>query len=388
MTGRTTLVLTQETAETIEQQGGITTLQLRPVLGDDYTVIGHLDTPHDTVSLTVAGGDADADITIDWAAGRVTGAVPHPDGSTRRVDVLRIVGDRVQVLLGDERQNLANLFHRQVLALGADGQLVLGCMHIGVVGAGGTGSAVSEQLVRLGVGRITVIDPDIITETNVTRVWGSTLDDVDGPKVNIVARSAATIGVGTIVTPIQDTIAHEAAARALRHCDVVFGCTDDNVGRLVLSRLAYIHLIPVLDMGVRIDTNGVRVTAIDARITYMTPGSACLDCRGWIDHERLAAEALPEDERIALEAEGYVVGLGDPDPAVVPYTTAVAAHAVGDLLSRLFGFGPVPNDQIIQFHAHTIRTPGRRPREGHFCTDPFYVGAGDLDPFLDRPWPS
>jgi hypothetical protein len=386
MTGRTTLVLTQETAGTIKQQGDTTTLHLRSVLGDDYTVIGHLATPHETTSVTV-GGD-DAGISIDWDAGHVTGAVPHPDGGSRRLDVVRVVGDRIQILLDDERKNLAELFHRQVLALGADGQLVLGRMHIGVVGAGGTGSAVCEQLIRLGVGRITVIDPDVITDTNVTRVWGSTLDDADTPKVNIVARSAATIGLGTLVTPIHDTIANETSARALRHCDVVFACTDDNLGRLVLSRLAYIHLIPVLDMGVRIDTNGDRVTAIDARITYMAPGSACLDCRGWIDHERLAAEALPGDERIALEAEGYVVGLGEPDPAVVPYTTAVAAHAVGDLLSRLFGFAPVPNDQIIQFHAHTIRTPGRRPRDGHFCTDPLYVGAGDLDPFLDRPWAS
>lgn len=386
MTGRTTLVLAHETAEMIKQQGGSMTLQLRPVLGDDYTVVGHLTTPHETTSVTI-GGD-DADISVDWTVGRVTGAVPQPDGSTRQLDVMRVVGDRIQILLNNEGKDLSDVFHRQVLALGADGQLVLGRMHIGVVGAGGTGSAVCEQLIRLGIGRITVIDPDVTTGTNVTRVWSSTLDDVGAPKVNIVARSANTIGMGTTVTPIHTTIANEGAARALRHCDVVFGCTDDNVGRLVLSRLAYIHLIPILDMGVRIDTDGDRVTAIDARITYMAPGSACLDCRGWIDHERLAAEALPDDERTALEAEGYVVGLGDPDPSVVPYTTAVAAHAVGDLLNRLFGFAPVANDQIIQFHAHTIRTPGRRPREGHFCTDPFFVGAGDLDPFLDRPWAS
>lgn len=386
MTRRTTLVLAHDTAETIKGHDGITTLHLRPVVGDNYTVIGHLDTPHESLGITIGG--ADADITVDWTAGTITGTVPHPDGTPRRLDTLRVVGDRIHILLGDERKDLADLFGRQVLALGADGQLVLGHMRIGVVGAGGTGSAVCEQLIRLGVGHITVIDPDAITDTNVTRVWGSTLDDVDVPKVDIVARKAATIGTGTAVTAIHDTIANQAAAQALRHCDVIFGCTDDNVGRLVLSRLAYIHLIAVLDMGVRIATDGAHVTAIDARITYMAPGSACLDCRGWIDHERLAAEALPDDERAALEPEGYVVGLGDPDPSVVPYTTAVAAHAVGDLLNRLFGFAPAPNDQILQFHAHTIRTPARPAKDGHFCTDSFFIGAGDLDPFLDRPWAS
>jgi hypothetical protein len=386
MTSRTTLVLAHDTAETIKSHGGATTLLLRPVVGDDYTVIGRLDTVHESLAVTIGGGDAD--ITVNWTEGRVTGTVPHPDGTERHLDAVRLVGDRIHILLGDERKDLADLFGRQVLAFGADGQLVLGHMHIGVVGAGGTGSAVCEQLIRLGVGHITVIDPDIITDTNVTRVWGSTLDDIDVRKVDIVARSAATIGTGTTVTAVHDTIANEAAARALRHCDVIFGCTDDNVGRLVLSRLAYIHLIPVLDMGVRIDTDGDHITAIDARITYMAPGSACLDCRGWIDHERLAAEALPDDEGAALEAEGYVIGLGEPDPSVIPYTTVVAAHAVADLLNRLFGFSPAPNDQILQFHAHTIRTPGRPARDGHFCTDPFFIGAGELDPFLDRPWAS
>lgn len=386
MTARTTLVLTDATAETIKQERGATMLQLRPVVDGDYTVLGHLATPHESMDVTI-GGD-DADITVDWTAGRVAGRVPHPDGSSHRLDALRVVGDRIRILLHDENKDLADLFGRQVLALGLDGQLVLRRMRVGVVGAGGTGSAVCEQLIRLGVGHITVIDPDVITETNVTRVWGSTLDDVEAPKVGIVARSASMIGLGTKVTAIHDTVANEAAARALRHCDVVFGCTDDNVGRLVLSRLAYIHLVPVVDMGVRIDTDGTHVTAIDARITYMAPGSACLDCRGWIDHERLAAEALPDDERTALEAEGYVVALGDPDPSVVPYTTAVAAQAVSDLLSRLFGFASVPNDLVIQFHAHAIRTPGRAAQDDHFCTDPFFIGAGDLDPFLDRPWAS
>lgn len=384
MSGRVTLVLTEPDLEAL-QRGEVQQLRLRTVIGgDDYTVIGHMTGDG---GLTASVGPGGHLVVADDPLA-VRGSVPHPDGTMKTVDVVRVVGERITMFVGDVSEDLATTFDRQVLALGVEGQRVLRRLHVGVVGASGTGSPVCEQLIRLGVGRITAIDPDVLTRTNITRVWNSTMYDEGVAKVVIVDRTANSIGIGTEVTAIQDTIASQEAARALRHCDVVFGCTDDNVGRLVLSRLAYIYLVPVVDMGIRIDTDDGRVIGIDGRITYMAPGSPCLKCQGWIDFDRLAAEELPEDERDDLVAEGYVVDLDEPDPSVITYTTAVAAHAVSDLLARLFGFGEVPNNRIIQFHTNAIRTPGQAAQVGCFCVDTNLRGAGDLDPFLDRPWAS
>ena len=389
MIPRTTIVLIAADAAVLAATTTPVTLHLRTAAdeGGALTAIGHLSTTLNCTSITI--GPSDADVTVDWSAGRVAGGIPQPDGSVRPIDLLRVVGDRITLLLAGDGDDVAEIFDRQVRALSDEGQRVLRQLHVGVVGAGGTGSAVCEQLIRLGVGHLTVIDHDVITDTNVTRVWGSTIDDVGTPKVAIVTRSAAAIGLGTTVTPVHDSIANEQAAKALRHCDVILGCTDDNVGRLVLCRLAYVYVIPVIDMGVQIDTHDDgRVTAIDGRVTYMVPGLPCLDCRGWIDHERLDAEEIPDDELAELEADGYVVGLDNPDPSVIPYTTAVAAQAIADLLARLFGLSQVPADQILQFHAHQVRTPGRASHPDHFCVDPHLIGAGDLEPFLDRPWTS
>jgi molybdopterin/thiamine biosynthesis adenylyltransferase len=145
-----------------------------------------------------------------------------------------------------------SVFDRQIRAFGSAGQHLLAHLRVGVVGAGGTGSAVCEQLIRLGVGEITVIDDDVINDdgSNVTRVWGSTMADIGMPKVDIVARTAAHIGFSTRINPIKGTINDEANARELRHCDVIFGCTDDNRGRMTLSRIGTWYLIPVIDMGV------------------------------------------------------------------------------------------------------------------------------------------
>ena len=43
------------------------------------------------------------------------------------------------------------------------------------------------------------------------------------------------------------------AVTPLKACDVIFGCTDDHDGRLMLNRLAYFYLIRVIDMGLAID---------------------------------------------------------------------------------------------------------------------------------------
>jgi hypothetical protein len=389
---RTTLALTESILEQMVRAGS-GALRLGHAAGEDYTAIGQRLT-EDTQELHVEFGPAPAQgLTInsdgDGDGVSLSGEVPHPDGRWLPIDAVRIVGERIEIQMPGPAPTVRTAFDRQIRAFGAAGQEVLGRLHIGVVGAGGTGSAVCEQLIRLGVGHITVIDHDLITETNVTRVWVSTSADVGVAKVQIVARSAEEIGFGTEVTAIVGKITDQDPARALRHCDVIFGCTDDNLGRTVLARLAYMYLIPVFDMGVKIDAAEGAVVGIDGRLTYMAPGLPCLVCRGWIDLDQATAEGLPEAERTALAAEGYVAGLGEPDPSVIAYTTAVAAHAVSDLLARLFRFGdsPPPN-QLLQFHNHSTRTPGGAATPGHFCCDPDLIGCGDLPRFLNRGWVS
>ncbi len=67
----------------------------------------------------------------------------------------------------------AGLYDRQVRAFGGGLQTALGGLRVGLAGAGGTGSAVAEQLARLGVADVTVFDPDVLSASNTTRVYGS-----------------------------------------------------------------------------------------------------------------------------------------------------------------------------------------------------------------------
>jgi molybdopterin/thiamine biosynthesis adenylyltransferase len=307
-----------------------------------------------------------------------------------RLDRIRIIGRRFRFLDAVDAAAPApppTVFERQVRAFGHELQQLLGTLTAGVAGFGGTGSSVGQQLIRLGLGKVIVADDDIVTDTNVTRIHGSRLADAGTPKADLARDTLEAIGFGS-VEPISDAITVERVARHLRSCDVVFCCTDDHAGRLVLARLAACYRIPVIDMGVRLGADGGVLTEIVGRVSVVTPGAACGICTGTIDPVIAAVEMLTPEERERRAADGYIPDLDVIDPAVITYTTLVASIAVNELLERLIGFGvdPPPDETIILGHDRYLSTRTIAPRLGHFCSDPAVIGSGDTIPFLGITW--
>ena len=387
---RNTVVLTAELYELACRAEAGTQLIAQTVRGGEHlTLLGHrLDDDPSSDEVAILLGPAG----LDLSAGHVCGLVPGHSGEPTTIDAVRVVGDSWRLLLVETNATVPSIFDRQIRAFGSAGQHLLAHLRVGVVGAGGTGSAVCEQLIRLGVGEITVIDDDVINDdgSNVTRVWGSTMADIGMPKVSIVERTAEQIGFGTRINPIKGTVNDEATAQELRHCDVVFGCTDDNRGRMTLSRIATWYLIPVIDMGVKLSSSEGVLTNIDGRVTIIDHATGCLQCRGRIDAQVLQAEVLQPLEREARVAESYAVGLGERDPAVVAYTTSIAATAVAEFLARTIGLDTdrPSTELLVRFHQRSIGRSTRPAKPGHWCVDTANVGAGDTEPFLGTMWTS
>ena len=159
----------------------------------------------------------------------------------------------------------------------------------------------------------------------------------------------------------------------------------------MLWRLASYFLTPVIDCGVLLlssEPSGL-LEGINGRVAILTPGSACLICRGRVDQARAATELLTPEERTRRLDEGYAAALPGTEPAVVTFTTVVAAAAVTELLERLTGFGPepVPSELILRLHDREVSANRQAPRVGHYC-DPAAgkLGTGHAEPFLEQMW--
>ena len=321
-----------------------------------------------------------------------TGHVAADGGMRVTIDRMWLAGSRFRLTQADGTAlpTILERFDRNVRAFGPAIQGTLGQLRIVIVGCGGTGSSVAEQLVRLGVRSFLLIDPDVLSDSNVTRVYGSAPADVGKAKVEVLADHLKRIAPDVKIEAVQSMVTVAATAKRLIPYDLVFGCTDDNAGRLVLSRVPTFLLTPLIDCGVLLSSQeDGTLTGIDGRVTVVAPEHACLLCRGRIDVARAAAEFMDPHERRKLQHEGYAPALGQVEPAVVAFTTLVAATAVSEMLERLIGYGPEPRpgEVLLRLHERETSTNIATPRAGHYCSESSSkLGSGVGDAFLDLAW--
>ena len=79
---------------------------------------------------------------------------------------------------------------RQQVLIGQDAQVALNRAHVLIVGAGGLGCPVLQQLAAAGIGHITLIDDDEVALSNIHRQVLFGVDDVGQPKAAVAARRA------------------------------------------------------------------------------------------------------------------------------------------------------------------------------------------------------
>lgn len=268
-------------------------------------------------------------------------------GQTEAVGRVMVVGKRLRVFsLGVDHTEdpISEVYDRQVRAFGAEGHRRLARLTVGVVGLGGTGSLISQQLAHLGVGHVIAVDDDRLEGSNHSRVVGSTPADVEAntAKVEVAARLARSVNPDLRFEPIKGNITDERVARELRRCDLVFCCTDNQWSRAILNQLAQQYLIPVVDLGVRVVTKDeggeARVKNAGGRVFVIRPGQGCLFCIEAIRPRLVAQEALPPEERAKQVREGYIQGADVPDPAVISLNTVVAGLAATEFLDMVTGF--------------------------------------------------
>ncbi len=344
-------------------------------LSGQKEMVGHLSDVMPGVPYGALVQGQDAVLGQIWFAGQ---------NEPAQLDEIRVVGPVLQRIeasgrtapsLTGARSDPDQVHHRQVLAFGRVGQRQMETAKVGIVGLGGIGSMVAQELAYLGVRKFVLVDDDTVEETNLNRLVGVTAENIGEAKVEAAARHLKRIAPATKVEALRLQVRSSEALRALVKVDVMFGCVDTDSGRLILNELANTYMIPYVDCGVGIDVVDGRVVEAGGRVVVWVPGRPCLLCSKDIN-TRVAAEELESHEQQQFRRErGYVAGATVLEPAVISLNGIIASVATTEFLALVTGFRPSCHYNFYDMLEQ--RLVPRLVRSASRCPTCALVGTGD-----------
>lgn len=235
-----------------------------------------------------------------------------------------------------------NRFDRQVRSLGPEGQRRIAALRVGIVGLGGTGSQVVQQLAHLGARNFTLVEDDRVEVTNLPRLAGAGMMDAllrrrkTAVAKRVIRRLSRRVGV-SCTGPLRS----KRSLEALTEVDLIVGCVDNDGARLVLTELAAAHLVPYLDLGVGIESSPGEPGAVGGgRVAFYLPGRPCLACADDLDFAEAAEDLESEELRRVRIARGYAADRRV-EAALMPLNTAVVGLGMMELLAFATGVRPV-----------------------------------------------
>ncbi len=364
-----------------------------------YAAFSKTDDEGDKRLLPMIRGWIEADVPHGSAVmlpdGQIFGRVWAADNSFEPISCVSVIGDDLNFWYADAGSIEVPSFvasHAQAFDEGTIERLRR--LSVAVIGASGTGSPTVEQLVRLGVGEIIIVDDDTMEDRNVNRILNSTMDDAKQGrhKVDVLADSIERMGLGTKVIRINKNLWDDPETiRKVAQCDAVFGCMDTVDGRYLLNRLATYYLLPYFDIGIRLvaDADGPnkgRIREVCGTVHYLRPGRSSLMSRGLFTMEQVAAAGLrrtdPEAHAQQVK-DGYIAGVAGNRPAVISVNMFASSLAVSELLARLHPYREEPNARYasVEFSLASMELICD-PEEGICPILGGKVGLGDAKPLL------
>lgn len=134
--------------------------------------------------------------------------------------------------------------------IGGTGQVRLTQAHVALIGAGGIGCPAIQYLAAAGVGRLTLIDDDIVSLSNLQRqvLYGDA--DIGQPKVDAAARAIARLNPETGVTAHRSRIGAGNVAALLDGAHVVLDGSDNFATRLIVADHCHAARIPLVSAAI------------------------------------------------------------------------------------------------------------------------------------------
>lgn len=228
-------------------------------------------------------------------------------------------------------------YSRQTPWFSESGQRLIGSLKVGVVGAGGTGSQVIQQLAYLGVRHIVIVDDDIAELSNLNRLVTAKINDVGQAKAALAKRLVQSVAPDASVEVVLKRLQSKNALEVLKSVDVLFGCVDNDGARFILNQFSKVYHIPLFDIGTGIEMENGQVKAVGGRLCVVLPGGPCMICMNQIDIEEAKYFLSSTKERKVAAERGYIRGADVKAPSVAPLNGALASESVLEFCMYLSG---------------------------------------------------
>jgi len=213
-------------------------------------------------------------------------------------------------------------YSRQVMLeeIGYQGQLKLKQAKVCIVGVGGLGNPIVTRLAAMGVGKIRIVDRDIIELSNLHRQTMFNEDDVGQVKVETAAKKLRKLNADIVIEELPISINDYTALEVVDGCDVVVDALDSVNARYSLNKACIEKKIPFV--------TGAAVGVTGQCFTILPIQSACYHC---------LFPALDEDSMPTCSIEGV-------HPSIL---SIVGGIEVSEAVKVIMGKEPSLKDKVL-----------------------------------------
>jgi len=258
-------------------------VKISETMGDDFKrrVLNEDGTPRSLINIYINGKNAKFSSGLDTTLsdGDVINILPAVAGGSSGT------GEEVSDLSEKELDR----YSRQIMLeeIGYQGQLKLKQASVCVVGVGGLGNPIVTRLAAMGVGKIRIVDRDVIELSNLHRQTMFNEDDVGQVKVETAAKKLRKLNADIIIEELPVSINDYTALDVVDGCDVVIDALDSVNARYSLNKACIEKKIPFV--------TGAAVGVTGQLFTILPNESACYYC---------LFPALDEDSMPTCSIEG------------------------------------------------------------------------------------
>ncbi|MCI0636715.1 MAG: molybdopterin-synthase adenylyltransferase MoeB [Actinobacteria bacterium] len=173
-----------------------------------------------------------------------------------------------RVLSSEQRSRYSR--HLLIPEVGEDGQQRLLDARILLIGAGGLGSPASLYLAAAGVGRLGIVDADVVDESNLQRQIVHSTDSLGEPKVLSAKRTLEALNPDVRVVPFEERLTSENVERILADgWDVIVDGADNFPTRYLVNDASVWHGVPVVHGS---------IFRFEGQVTVFAPDGPCYRC--------------------------------------------------------------------------------------------------------------